>query len=165
MYPSNPFFYRSKKLLTVILPLPVRHPLLFGQKKANLLRSTEKICSNIARISLSVPQVKLDTLTNNICYVTLPWNSFHIILIPGEIIATDSDGDCVKIISPGGQQITKLDCEIYCAAGVAVDSKDNIIVTDWKDRIRVSVIIDKTNAAMRFFFLFIALDLYIYINI
>nr|XP_039261157.1 tripartite motif-containing protein 2-like isoform X1 [Styela clava] len=50
----------------------------------------------------------------------------------GEIIATDTDGDCVMLISPSGQQITKLDFKIECAAGVAVDSNDNIIVTDFK---------------------------------
>jgi len=44
----------------------------------------------------------------------------------------------VKIISANGQQIYKLDGDFSCPVGVAVDSNDNIIVSDWNDKISVS---------------------------
>ena len=56
----------------------------------------------------------------------------------GEIVVTDTDNQSVKIISANGQQIYKLDGDFSCPVGVAVDSKDNIIVSDWKDKISVS---------------------------
>lgn len=51
---------------------------------------------------------------------------------------TDTDNKAVKIISAGGQQISKLAADFSCPVGVAVDSNDNIIVSDWKDKISVS---------------------------
>jgi len=56
----------------------------------------------------------------------------------GEIIVTDTDNKAVKVISASGQQIYKLDAEFTCPVGVAVDSNDNIIVSDWNDKISVS---------------------------
>lgn len=55
----------------------------------------------------------------------------------GELIVTDTDDDSVKVISPGGQQITKLPHSFKSPTGIACDSNDNIIVADWNDKIRV----------------------------
>nr|XP_009859199.1 E3 ubiquitin-protein ligase TRIM71 isoform X2 [Ciona intestinalis]XP_009859200.1 E3 ubiquitin-protein ligase TRIM71 isoform X2 [Ciona intestinalis]XP_018668506.1 E3 ubiquitin-protein ligase TRIM71 isoform X2 [Ciona intestinalis]XP_018668507.1 E3 ubiquitin-protein ligase TRIM71 isoform X2 [Ciona intestinalis] len=66
----------------------------------------------------------------------------------GEIVVADSDGDSVKIISAGGQQINKLNCDFKGPTGVAVDSNDNIIVADWKDQIRI---FDTDNVLVRSF--------------
>ena len=59
--------------------------------------------------------------------------------IKGEIVVTDTDNKAVKVISAGGQQISKLEGEFTCPVGVAVDSNDNIIVSDWNDKISVSI--------------------------
>jgi len=54
-----------------------------------------------------------------------------------ELIVSDTDDNCVKIISPNGQQITKLPTTFYSPTGVAVDSNDYLIVADWHDKIRI----------------------------
>nr|CAB3267246.1 E3 ubiquitin-protein ligase TRIM71 [Phallusia mammillata] len=66
----------------------------------------------------------------------------------GEIIVTDTDNNAVKIISPNGQQISKLTGDFDCPVGVTVDSDDNIIVVDWKDRISI---FDEENELVRSF--------------
>lgn len=55
----------------------------------------------------------------------------------GELIVSDTDDDAVKVISPNGQQITKLPQTFKSPTGVVVDSNDNLIVADWNDKIRV----------------------------
>ena len=62
----------------------------------------------------------------------------YIFFWKGEIIVTDTDNKALKVISASGQQIYKLEAEFACPVGVAVDSNDNIIVSDWNDRISVS---------------------------
>ena len=51
---------------------------------------------------------------------------------------TDTDNRAVKVISASGQQIYKLEGDFSCPVGVAVDSNDNVIVSDWSDKISVS---------------------------
>ena len=67
------------------------------------------------------------------------FRSYNIFLFLGEIVVTDTDNQSVKIISANGQQIYKLDSQFSCPVGVAVDSNDNVIVSDWNDNISVSL--------------------------
>jgi len=52
-----------------------------------------------------------------------------------EIVVSDTDDNCVRIISPNS--ITKLDFTFKTPTGVAVDSKDNFAVADWSNRVRI----------------------------
>ena len=56
------------------------------------------------------------------------------------MVVGDPDANMVKVLSCDGKCIFKIDYSFICPVGVAVDSDDNIIVSDWPENICVSVI-------------------------